>query len=401
MRTVKLDLAVKDIYRLHQALREAQPPYAVLGVGIDNRFTYINLHDSEQRDPTDLVMSLFPHRGSRRIITCSPERGAFLHILTGVHNALRAAGHSTEMVESKTVPTEFDLYLGCSGSRQDIPPKGIRRGRVGIHVNPYGEAKVGSSEGGPVIDESDEGIKWVLAQEPDFVYCYCTDTFKDRYYGYWRSKHGIPVVGFPAAADIVVYRPRPPQERFKCQVGWVGGRWPYKDVMLNRFLKPLFNKACLIYGLGNVWGNGLTIADIDVPSLFSSAKICPSVSESHAVHHPIDIPERVYKVPAAGGFTIHTPSPAIPDMFGDVIPMATDVQHWLDLVNYYLANEDKRRQLAKRQHEAVLDSHTYFDRCTAIARVLGDDVLRCSLVAAKIEHVKSIKGLASEVNSVY
>ena len=65
MRTVKLDLAVRDIYRLHQALREAQPPYAVLGVGIDNRFTYINLEDSEQRDPTDLVMKLFPPLGLR------------------------------------------------------------------------------------------------------------------------------------------------------------------------------------------------------------------------------------------------------------------------------------------------------------------------------------------------
>jgi hypothetical protein len=65
MKTVKFDLAVNDIYRLHEVLRAADPPYAVLGVGVDGRCTYINLDDSEQRDPTDLVRGLCPQSGLR------------------------------------------------------------------------------------------------------------------------------------------------------------------------------------------------------------------------------------------------------------------------------------------------------------------------------------------------
>lgn len=65
MKTVKFDLAVNDIYRLNEMLRSADPPYAVLGVGVDGRCTYINLDDSEQRDPTDLVKGLCPQSGLR------------------------------------------------------------------------------------------------------------------------------------------------------------------------------------------------------------------------------------------------------------------------------------------------------------------------------------------------
>jgi hypothetical protein len=60
MKSIKIDGAVKDVYPLLKALKSATPPYKVLGVGVDNRCTYINLEDSEQRDPTDLAISLFP-----------------------------------------------------------------------------------------------------------------------------------------------------------------------------------------------------------------------------------------------------------------------------------------------------------------------------------------------------
>lgn len=315
------------------------------------------------------------------ILTCNPDGGAFTYILTGINSALKLAGNQVTRVTTKDVPPSFDLYLGCSGWRQRIPEK--RTGAVGIHVNPYGPKKVGSVDGGPIIDESTEAIKWVIAQKPDFVYCYCTETFIPDYYGYWTSKHGIPVVPMPTAADITIYKPHPPEARFECEIGWVGGRWPYKAIMMDRYLVPLFVRKCLIFGWANTWGNNRSITDADVPTLFSSAKICPSVSESHTVHHPIDVPERVHKVMASGGFTIHTPSPAIPDMFGDVVPMAKDVQHWLDLVTYFLIHEDERKQLAQKQRKLSLEKHTYFDRCQGIAKVLNNTILADSLTKAK------------------
>lgn len=318
-----------------------------------------------------------------KILTCNPDGGAFKYILTGVQTALKLAGNEVAAVQGKAVPTDFDLYLGCSGWRQQIPPKDQRRGKVGIHVNPYGVKKVGGFPLGPVIDESQEAINWTVAQKPDFVYCYCSDTFTPEYFGYYTSKHGIPVVGLPTAADITVYKPFAAEDRYKCDVAWVGGKWPYKAVMMDQYLPPLFSNKCQIFGWGNTWRNNQAINDSDVPRLFSSAKICPSVSETHTAHHPVDVPERVFKVPAAGGFTIHTPTPAGTDLWGDTIPMAKDVKHWVELHNFYLSHDAERTALAKKQRELILARHTYFDRCAGIARVLGDQGLNDRLMAAK------------------
>jgi len=325
-----------------------------------------------------------------KILTCNPNGSAYSYILAGISKAFALAGNDVSCVKSNVVPCDFDLYIGCSGWRQQIPPKEKRRGKVGIHVNPYGDTKVGHYDGGPIIDESREAIKWVLNQQPDFVYGYCPKAFIDEYYGYWTTKHGIPVVAMPNAADITVYYPHKPDDKFKCEIGWVGGRWLYKAKMLDKYLTPLVTtKKCLIYGWGDTWKNKKVISDNDVPALFASAKICPSVSESHSVHHPVDIPERVFKIPASGGFTIHTPSPAIYNLFGDVIPMATDPHHWKQLVDYYLLHETARVELALKQRQLIYQKHTYFDRCKGIAEILNDPAMIENLEKAKSKIIQS------------
>lgn len=318
-----------------------------------------------------------------RILTCNPTGGAFRYILSGIQTALRLAGNDVSTVKDKIVPSNFDLYIGCSGWPQQIPPKNKRGGKIGIHVNPYGPRKVGSHDNGPVIDESQKAINWVLAQQPDFVFCYCSDTFVPEYFGYWTSKHGIPVIGMPTAADITIYKPHKPEERYMCDIAWVGGRWPYKVIMMDKYLTPLFRYKHKVYGWGNTWRNNQTIDDMDVPKLFVSAKICPSVSESHTVHHPIDVPERVFKVPASGGFTIHTPTPAGHDLWGDIIPTAKDVHSWIELHEYYLNHDDERIALAKQQRELILARHTYFDRCMGIAKAINDNDMVNKLMTAK------------------
>jgi len=320
-----------------------------------------------------------------KIQACSPDGGAFKYILDGLGNSFRAAGHEFRNVQKVT--NDFDLYLGCSGWRQDIPRKSDRRGKVGIHVNPYGPRKVGSVDGGPVIDEPKKAIEWTLQQKPDFVYCYCSDTFIPEYYGYYTSRHGIPVVSMSTAADITVYKPQPKNPEFACDIGWVGGYWPYKAHMLDPYLVPLLKlHKCKIYGWGG-WqkfiGRNFSIDDNKVASLFSTAKICPSISEPHTRVFPVDVPERVFKVPAAGGFTIHTPSPAVSDLFGDVIPMAKNPTEWYKLIRHYLANNDEREYMAGRQRSLILRKHTYFDRACGIADVIGRPGLRTALEDAK------------------
>jgi len=161
----------------------------------------------------------------------------------------------------------------------------------------------------------------------------------------------------------------------------------YKAAMLDRYLAPLLHRHCLVFGWGDTWEHGQRIRDSEVPILFSSAKIRPGISESHSVRHPIDIPERAFKVPASGGFTIHAPSPAIPDLFEDVVPVERDDREWLDLVVHYLSDVKARNALASRQRTLILERHTYFGRCAAIATFLGEARLKDALGNAKARFV--------------
>jgi hypothetical protein len=300
--------------------------------------------------------------------------GAFQYITQGIMNALEFAGHVVQRWDGNVATwKEFepDLYLGCSGHKQPIPGREIRKSTlVGIHVNPYSKTKVGIVDGGPNLDETPGDIEWTLAQKPNFVFCYCTDSFIPEYYGNWL-KHVPKIIQMPGAADTTIFKPTRSMKQYLCDIGWVGGYWGYKAKMLDIYIKPLIHKyKCNIYGWGG-WEKNQKLDDIEVPHLFASAKICPSVSEPHSRIYPIDLPERVFKIPAAGGFTIHSPSPAVPDLFGDVVPMAKDEHEWIEMINYYLANDDLRVREAARQRRVIISRHTYFDRCANMLRTMG------------------------------
>lgn len=304
---------------------------------------------------------------------------AIKYIFDGFGHAFIAAGHQASMAP-KTVPNDFDLYLGHSGWDQNIlPPKSQRKGLVGIHVNPSGTTRVNSVEDGPVIDEFPDRIEWVKKQEPDFLFASCPDVYIPQYYDNWMKI--CPVISAGAAADITIYYPQQPVERFKCDIAWVGGRWDYKAKAMDKYLSPLLSYKSLVYGGG--WNNGQSIADFEVPLLFASAKICPSVSEPHTIVHPIDLPERPYKVIASGGFTMHSPSPAVQPLFGDAMPVPTSPQHWMEMAKRFIEDDVLRLDTKKTQFKMILENNTYFDRCITMAKAINNKQLEADLLQAK------------------
>jgi hypothetical protein len=313
--------------------------------------------------------------------------GAFQYITQGLINALIVSGHIVQRWDGTLNSWnnfDPDMYCGASGHRQQIPTITNRKKTIiGIHVNPWGNKKIGSVDNGPIIDEPQEAVSWTINQKPNFVYCYCSDTFTDDYFTNYK-KNGIKVIGLPAAADTTIYQPTNVINEYNCDIGWVGGYWPYKAKMMDKYLLPLFNKYnCRIYGWGNTWKNNKKINDNDLPKLFSSAKICPSISESHSVTSPIDIPERVFKIPASGGFTIHTPSPAIKDMFGDNIPMANNTNEWFEMIKHYINNHSEREKMKIKERNIILSKHTYFDRMISISKAINNSQLEESLTKTK------------------
>ena len=314
-----------------------------------------------------------------RVLCANPPGGAFYHITEAWGNAFRACGFKFEKWDgTKESWKRFkpDIYLGCSGHRQSIP-QDLRKDfgtRVGIHCNPYGSVRLDRVHGND-INEPQGAIKWIVANKPDFVFGYGLQEDAETYWSNYEQMHHIPWYGIPSAGDMVHYYPDPDDD-FNCEIGYVGGRWAYKACNLDTYLIPALksHKYCL-FGWGGWKGFKFRPlphgTDID-RKLFSSAKISPSVCEPHTSIYCIDWPERIFKVPLCGGFTISDRIKGFDKYLPpETFPMASDPEEYLQLIEHYLSNEQERKDLSARQHDYVLRHHTYFERIKIFLKAAG------------------------------
>lgn len=313
-----------------------------------------------------------------KILSCNPKGSAFHYILKGIEDAFVALGHQFIRWDGRTEVLKNyqpDLYLGCSGWRQDLPKwcRDMYGTKIAIHANPYGTVKLIPLKGEPNINEPQGAIDWVLKQNPDAVYCYANDLDISRMWNFWEERHGLLVIPMPTAGNSIIHQPVVKDPKFKCQIGFIGGYWPYKAMNIKKYVTPVINAfTAQVYGWGG-WSHSKykgTIKDQDVNKLFSSALICPSVVEPHTTRYGIDVPERMWKVPLGGGMTILDPFSGVENYVDtDVFPIAQDPQDYFRLIKYYLVKHEERASLALAQRQYVLENHTYFHR---ISRMLND-----------------------------
>ena len=177
-------------------------------------------------------------------------------------------------------------------------------------------------------------------------------------------------------ADIITYNNSVFDPTLECDLGFVGGYWPYKGQVLDKYLLPLLHPIgkynVKIFG-NQPWGVnqycGL-IADEDVKNLFASAKICPNLSEPHAQEFGIDLNERIFKVLYAGGFCIADNVEAY-KMFGDGIVIAESPEDFKEKIDHYLNNTSERVDIAAKGYQYIINNHTSVHRAAEILNYFG------------------------------
>ncbi|MEN8787867.1 MAG: glycosyltransferase, partial [Flavobacteriales bacterium] len=174
---------------------------------------------------------------------------------------------------------------------------------------------------------------------------------------------GVRATSIMMCADTDAYSNPEPDPDYNCDIGFVGGYWPYKGQVIEPYLFPLLENIgeynVKIFGNQNWYVNqycGL-INDNKVKDLFFSAKICPNLSEPHAQKFGFDVNERIFKVLCAGGFCISDNVEGY-KMFGDGIVIADSPQDFREKVDYYLNNECERVSIASRGRDFVLKNHS-------------------------------------------
>tara|TARA_Y100000310_G_C20285487_1_gene624672 strand:- start:79 stop:648 length:570 start_codon:yes stop_codon:yes gene_type:complete len=176
-------------------------------------------------------------------------------------------------------------------------------------------------------------------------------------------------------------------EKLKCDIGFVGGYWPHKGLIIDRYLFPLLDPVgkyrVKIFG-NQPWKVNQycgAISDSDVKNLFVSAKICPNLSEPHAHEFGIDVNERIFKVLYSGGFCISDKVSSY-KMFGDGIVIAKSPEDFEEKINHYLDAPEERSAIAKKGQKYVKENHTGFHRCATILEECGFEDLSKQMIEA-------------------
>ena len=151
-----------------------------------------------------------------------------------------------------------------------------------------------------------------------------------------------------------------PDDELKSDLLFVGSNW-YERVSAKYAVDCGYDVA--IYGLG--WKNqipdkylkGTFIYNKDLNKYYSSAKIVLSDHAEDLAKMGLAI-NRLFDASAAGAFVISEYSPYIEEIFGDSIPMFKNKEEFKKLVDYYLANPDKRKEKAEKAQKITLKGYT-------------------------------------------
>lgn len=305
-----------------------------------------------------------------RVLFCHRVGGAWSFITDGMINALRDIGCITDRWDGRRSSWDLfspDLYIGCTGHRQDIPAD--HKCKIALHANPYCKQKIE-----PNINESQGAIDWAISMHPDVVFGYGHET--DRQYWSLWDKIGIPWVPMATAGDATIFK-MSNGTHDKFDVGYVGGRWPYKAKSIDAYLLPVLRDKAIIrkvYGWGT-WPENLCagpIEDNDVPILLANCKVAPCISEPHTIRYGIDLPERVFKAILSGAVAVHDPAFNISRYLPkSAIWAETPSGYHAKIKDLLRLSDSDLKEIARMQRQDVLLAHTYHHRMATLMAVLG------------------------------
>ena len=307
--------------------------------------------------------------------------------------ALNACGNQVSIWEINRTPAfdafdrfEPDIFLGQSYNIDRAVYQCIKERphlKVGLRAGDWGDfsKKVDAQKYNILFAEPLEiDLLRKLKDEtgkPDFVHIHYDEDAVKVTHNKWEDA-GIKVVSIMMSADLFDYTGGVHKEEYASDIAFVGGYWPYKAQIIDRYLLPL------CYPMGEykvkIYGNQrwrvpqyMGYADNnEVKHILASAKICPNLSEPHAHEFGFDVNERCFKLLSNNCFCISDNVESLKKIFENKgIVFANNPQEFQDLVEYYIKNPEERESHTEIGYDTVMTQHTNFHRAAQIFSALG------------------------------
>jgi len=316
------------------------------------------------------------------------EHNASEHIYAGIAKAFQIKGHEVlfwHQIQPEGIPAfdifdtfEPDFFIGQGYNLDRATIKCIKSRphiKVLLKVGCWGPVCDDiDTEEYPILMHTEEEVANVeqISSDKLVLFNYVHPNRKDYLMNAWEGV--AKTIGLLPAADPSIYFPEMHDKSLECDIGFVGGYWPYKGQNLDKYIIPL----CYPVGKYNIkifgnqpWPVSQYMGIIDnntVRKLFSSATICPNVSEPHANIFGFEVNERVFKLAASKAFFISDPIASLTeDIFTkNEAVVSKNPEEFHSLAEEVINNPEVRENHISSCYETVMKSHTYAHRVNEI-----------------------------------
>jgi glycosyltransferase involved in cell wall biosynthesis len=331
-----------------------------------------------------------------KILISNDGMHAMYFIRLGYARVLASLGHEVVMWDISKKPTndafdEFEphIFIGQTYNVDRVLYRAIADRphlKVVMKASDWGNFPIDLKKY-PVLVARDDEKEMILrlreeCGKPNYLEIHYHENVVPQTHSEW-IKNGIPTVSQLSAADIFEFRNGKFDERFRSDLTFIGGYWPYKAQVLDKYLLPLCKTSLNVKIFGNaVWPVpqycGL-IGEKYTAAALASAKICPNLHEPHSQVYGYDIIERPFKLLSNKCFVVSDYVEGLVDILPEGIIYAASPEAFKEKIFQYLEDERARKACAEIGYNAVMAGHTYFHRVADMLGRLGleDEAYEC------------------------
>lgn len=235
--------------------------------------------------------------------------------------------------------------------------------------------------------------------KPDFLFIhYHPDSVKYTHENWINN--GYQVESLMNAADVFSFTRGKPQKKYECDIMFLGGYWPYKAKVLDKWLLPLckdFKYKIKIFG-NSPWPCPQYcgfLPEGEEANALASAKICVNLHEPHSQKYHFDVVERPFKLMSNKCFMVSDSVKGLEKLYyrnqnekttfnsyscpeGMQASIEEFLKYWDNMYLY-------RQECIEESYQVTMRDHTYFDRAIKIMSKLGLDSEANKIASKKLE----------------
>lgn len=229
-------------------------------------------------------------------------------------------------------------------------------------------------------------LPYIQQVQPDFIFTICRS--RVNYY----KRLGLRAAHLDFGFHPLVHHFTQPQDEYRHSIAVVANAYPknlsqypdhYRIKSLRTLIYPLLKANIRIDFYGSEWESLTDILGHAIPEewihgylpytmanhVYSSSDIILGIQ-----NHPTQLNQRIYEILASKGFLITSDTPEIRSLFtpGKDLVVSASSEETIDLVKYYLREEEKRKKISENGQKSVA-LHHYKNRAVYIIDVLRSE----------------------------